>query len=177
MLIRQANPDDSARIAEVHVNTWRTTYPGIVSDEVLDGLSVENRQRMWDATLTTHRDDNYVYVVEQEDGHIVGFAWAGKEREGEPGHGGEIYAIYLLEEHQGKGWGKQLFLAITERLSREGFDSMILWVLADNPTRGFYEAMGGRIMREKEIEIGEDMLIEVAYAWEPIEDLLAEYPS
>lgn len=48
----------------------------------------------------------------------------------------------------------------------------MLWALADNPTRGFYEAMGGTVAREKEIEIGGDKLLEVAYVWKRIDDLV-----
>ena len=80
MLIRQAKPDDSAAIAKVHVESWRTTYPGIVSDAVLDGLSIADRQRLWDDTLTSHRDANHILIVEGDDGTIVGFASAGRER-------------------------------------------------------------------------------------------------
>jgi hypothetical protein len=42
----------------------------------------------------------------------------------------------------------------------------MLWVLADNPTRGFYEALGGRLLGEQPIQIGNDSLAEVAYGWE-----------
>jgi ribosomal protein S18 acetylase RimI-like enzyme len=84
---------------------------------------------------------------------------------------GEIYAIYLLEQHQGKGWGKKLFAEAAKRLKSEGYASMMLWVLADNPTRGFYEAMGGAATKQKKIEIGSDTLLEVAYEWERIDDL------
>jgi len=126
---------------------------------------------MWSAALTTRRSDNHIYVVEGENGEVVGFAAAGLEREQRTGRVGEIYAIYLLEEHQGKGWGKQLFSEAVKRLKHEGYESMMLWVLADNPTRGFYEAMGGTTSKQKDIEMGGDTLVEVAYEWERIDKL------
>ncbi len=42
---------------------------------------------------------------------------------------------------------------------------MLVWVLADNPMRRFYEALGGRLLREKKVEIGGVALDEVAYGW------------
>jgi hypothetical protein len=50
---------------------------------------------------------------------------------------------------------------------------MLVWVLADNPSRGFYEQMGGRYVMEKEIVIGGDKpLQEVAYGWPDIGAIL-----
>lgn len=170
MIVREATPSDAAGIARVHVKTWRSTYKGIVSDEVLDGLSHDERQAMWSAALTTRRSDNHIYVIERDGGEVIGFAAAGLERQERTGKVGEIYAIYLLKEHQGKGWGKRLFSEAVNRLKIEGYESMMLWVLADNPTRGFYEAMGGSVSTQKDIEIGKDTLIEVAYEWEKIDD-------
>jgi hypothetical protein len=42
----------------------------------------------------------------------------------------------------------------------------VVWVLAENPARRFYEALGGKIVFEKRIEIGGASLVEVAYGWE-----------
>ncbi|WP_274651023.1 hypothetical protein [Paenibacillus humicola] len=42
---------------------------------------------------------------------------------------------------------------------------MLIWVLSENPNRYFYEALGGRFIREKEIEIGGTKLKESAYGW------------
>ena len=128
---------------------------------------------MWSAALTTRRAGNYIYVVEGEAGEVIGFVAAGPEREERTGKVGEIFAIYLLEEHHGKGLGKQLFLEAAKRLKREGYQSMMLWVLADNPTRGFYEAMGGSASKQKDIDIGGDTLVEVAHEWERIDNLIA----
>ena len=171
MTVRRATSSDSAAIAKVHVDTWRSTYHGIVSEEVLEDLSYDDRHRMWENTLTEHAADNHLYVVEDENGEVVGFVATGMAREAGTSTLGEIYAIYLLKEHQGKGMGKLLFLKAAERLSKEGYESMMLWVLADNPTRGFYEAMGGILGDAKDIDIGGDMLHEVAYRWEKLESL------
>lgn len=172
MIVREATPTDSAEIAKVHVDTWRSTYRGIVSDEVLDGLSYERRQQMWDSVLTTHSTGNHIYVVESDAGNIAGFVSAGLEREERNSEVGEVYELYLLKEYQGRGWGRLLLRKAAERFSQEGHQSLMLWALADNPTRGFYEAMGGTVAREKEIEIGGDKLLEVAYVWKRIDDLV-----
>lgn len=171
MRTREARPADSPAIAAVHVDSWRSTYPGILSEEVLAGLSYQDRERMWQGSLTTHRSSNFVYVVESDDGPVVGFTAAGKERTGRTDFQGEIYAIYLLKDYHGRGWGRQLFLAAAGRLALEGLNGLMLWVLAANPTRGFYEALGGRLLGEQPIQIGPDSLVEVAYGWEDLGEL------
>ena len=45
---------------------------------------------------------------------------------------------------------------------------MLVWVLADNPSRHFYEALGGQYVSAKQIEIGGAMLDEVSYGWRDI---------
>src|SRR5918998_4172552 len=50
-VVREARPADAAGIARVHVDTWRTTYRGIVPDDHLDALSYEARERFWAGAL------------------------------------------------------------------------------------------------------------------------------
>ncbi len=54
---------------------------------------------------------------------------------------------------------------------------MTVWVLADNPFRRFYERLGGKLFCEKEIEIGEQKLLEVAYGWDDLGALLERATS
>jgi GNAT superfamily N-acetyltransferase len=42
--VRQARDGDVPSIAEIHVRSWRAAYRGILSDELLDGLSVSERE-------------------------------------------------------------------------------------------------------------------------------------
>jgi hypothetical protein len=42
---------------------------------------------------------------------------------------------------------------------------MAVWVLARNPSRKFYEALGGKVIAEKEIERDGESFVEVAYGW------------
>lgn len=43
MSIRQAAYDDYPVLAKVHVESWKTTYRGIIADAYLDQLTVESR--------------------------------------------------------------------------------------------------------------------------------------
>jgi len=95
MLIREATHNDVPAIAKVHVDTWRTTYRGIVPDEHLVNLSYERRANGWYRILSLAPEDgNFTFVAEDESGEIVGFANGGVERTGDPIYQGELTAIY-----------------------------------------------------------------------------------
>jgi ribosomal protein S18 acetylase RimI-like enzyme len=167
-MIREARPEDAAAIARIHVDSWRSTYKGIVPDEHLAGLSYERREQGWREALSNPDNRSFVYVAEDEAGNVVGFASGGPEREGHPDYKGELYAIYLFAQFQRRGLGRQLTQAVARRLLKAGISSMLVWVLADNPGRAFYEALGGTYLSEKKITIGEKELVEVAYGWRDI---------
>lgn len=164
-VVREARPDDAAAIARVHVDAWRTTYRGIMPAEFLAGLSYENRQRQWTRSLGDP-EANHIYVAQEASKAVVGFAAGGRELSGDPAYTGELYAVYVLEAHQGKGLGRRLMASVADRLVRAGRPSMLLWVLADNlQARRFYEMLGGEELREQQIDIGGTKYDEVAYGW------------
>lgn len=162
--IRPATAADAPAIAHVHVEAWRTAYRNVLPDHVLDGLSEEKRRSHWQAALSNPQPGEFVLVAEQ-DGQVVGFANGGPERDGDPHFTGEVYAIYLLDEFRRQGIGTTLFRRAVEMQINSGLNSMEVWVLRDNPYRGFYEGRGGELAGEKLIQIGGQEFVEVAYGW------------
>ncbi|MEW9502372.1 GNAT family N-acetyltransferase [Jeotgalibacillus marinus] len=161
--IREAVGEDALEIARVQVESWRTTYKGIVAQSMLDAMSCDVRAKRWEEGLK--RSEACTYVAEIED-EIVGFASAGKERQGKYSeHKYEIYAIYLLKEHQGKGIGQALVKAVTETLQLQGESGLIVWALTENPYSSFYEKLGGVQMDHQVLEIAGRKHDEAAFAW------------
>ena len=171
MIIREANESDANGIARVHVDAWRTTYKTIVSDSYLASLNYEKRAERWRQIFALN-DNHFTFVVETKENHIVGFASGGKNREPNENFAGELYAIYLLENCQGQGTGKALVKATAQCFLQQEISSMLVWVLKENPFRAFYESLDGKYISEKEIEIGNAALVEVAYGWKNLEILL-----
>ena len=159
--IRAAVLEDAVAIAHVHVESWRTTYEGIVPDEYLAGLDETLRVKLWKEWLSS----GAVVLVAERKGEVVGFVHAGKIREAVETADAEIYSLYLLRDAQGRGIGRGLLEAVSALLLQQGFMSVALWVLERNRARGFYESCGGRLAASKVIEIGGSRLMEVAYWW------------
>jgi ribosomal protein S18 acetylase RimI-like enzyme len=174
MRIRWATPDDASAIARVHVESWRTAYRGILPDDFLDGLTLESREERWRERLANPISEQFILVVEQEPGRLVGFVFGGPERDGTPGYDGEIYAIYLLAERRRQGIGRQLMSASAHHLMEQGFVAAMLWAMEANwRARSFYEALGGQPIGRKMKTIGDTPVVEVAYGWPDLAVLIS----
>lgn len=169
-MIRLASIDDMPAIARVHVDTWRTTYVGIVPDEHLAKLSYERSQIRW-VEYFSNTPGIAVFVTDEPEVGVVGFASCGPLREAVGDYDGELYGLYILKEHQGRGIGRALVKRVVEDLNQRGLRSMIIWALKENPACGFYERLGGIRVAEKEVEIGGKALVDMAFGWPDISDL------
>jgi GNAT superfamily N-acetyltransferase len=169
--VRRAAPGDASGIARVHVDSWRTTYAGIVHAEVLAALSVEARASFWSRTLETPNQATFHHVAVDRNENVVGFVSGGPERDGHETYKSELYAIYLLEGHQGQGVGKRLVGALIDDLLSAGHSAMMVWVLAENPSRLFYGSLSGQEVATKLITMGPDKLEEIAFGWDDLTSL------
>ena len=66
VVIRPATPEDALAIAAVHVDAWKAAYRGIVPDEFLDSLSIEQRSDAWRQILSEGSPEN-VMVAQAAD--------------------------------------------------------------------------------------------------------------
>jgi GNAT superfamily N-acetyltransferase len=181
-VIRRAAAGDEEALAHVHVRSWQTAYRGILPDEFLAQMSVEGRVERWRERIASPGKGEFSFIAmvagETSGPRIVGFSGGGPERQGfVRGDGirydGEVYAIYLLPEWRGKGIGRALIAASAQALIEAGLQSTAIWVLQDNASaRRFYEALGGILVGEKPITIGQTTLPEVAYGWPRTRGLL-----
>ncbi|MCB0713336.1 MAG: GNAT family N-acetyltransferase [Ignavibacteriae bacterium] len=173
--VREATAHDAEGIARVHIDSWRTTYRGIVPDNVLENMDFAQRSELWRERLSSDRSNRsggLILVATNLANEIVGFASGGKEREGNIPSEAEIYALYLLKEYSRKGIGRYLTRELALQLQQKNYSSMLVWVLARNLSRQFYQHLGGVESRRKLIDIGGEEFEEIAYRWENISTLL-----
>jgi GNAT superfamily N-acetyltransferase len=167
--IRNAKTEDSAGLARVQVDSYRTAYAPIFPQSYLDHFTYEEQEQDWREWLIDKPDD--VLLVAEMDGEIVGYA-LGRPGSSEisPYHS-ELLAAHVRQARQRQGIGSQLIAAVASRLQDQGCRSLILWALAQNPSRALYEKLGGQVVGEKEWggneEFGTDVQ-EVAYGWTDI---------
>ena len=167
-MLRKAVAADIPALARVHVASWQETYRGIVPDHYLSSLSYATSKARWRSTFGKSGSSIRANVALDDTGNIIGFCQAGPIRQKEFDYAGEIYAIYLLQQFHGQGFGRSLFASTVRELLTDKISSMLIWVLSDNPTRGFYEAMGGESVAEIPFEFKDVTLPCTSYGWKDL---------
>lgn len=169
LLVRQAFPSDAQAIARIHVETWRTTYAGLLPDHMLAGMKENNHKSSWSNLLQGQprgrQGCEVVLVAEDVRAGVVGFVSAGRTRTAIEGYDGEVYTLYVTPDFQNRGIGTQLLERAFQRLAEQEVHGVMLWVLARNPSRFFYEAMGGAILARRKERLWGVVLPELAYGW------------
>ena len=180
VVIRAAAFADADAIASLHVASWRDAFRGMIPDTVLDGPMLDERQPMWRQVLAIMPAGRLSLVAVDEaanaDAPIVGFTSGGRrrgrERAGLP-YESEIYTLYIAQARRGQHLGCRLMASMAMRLQLFGHENLMLWTLRDNaPGRAFYEALGGRMIAERDEWFGGVLLKEVGYGWPRIDGLL-----
>jgi ribosomal protein S18 acetylase RimI-like enzyme len=172
-LIRPATPQDIPAMARVRVETQKISYRDFVPDEYLDNQTGENHENTWRQLLLEKGQLAQAFVAENEQGEILATSLVRQANEpGERRFKGEIYVLYVLPAFQNLGIGRGLMKACVEYLADHALIPILLWTFADGPGRGFYEALGGTLVGEREIVRAGKRLIEVCYVWDDIPSLI-----
>ena len=169
--IRRARRDDAAAIGRVHVETWQATYAGLLPDGLLAAMSDVRQSAWWSRLLTDPGEARGVFVADDEEMGVVGFGSCGRVRDppeglsGREKRVGEVYTLYVEPDFQNQGLGRRLLDALFRQLNADGCDCVVLWMLADNPTRFFYEGMGGVTVGQRVDTLAGADVEEIAYSW------------
>ena len=183
--VRRARPSDAPLIGAVHVAAWRSTYPGILPEAYLARLSVVRHVAQYDRQI---RSGGGVYVAvasgpdvpEGAAPRLVGFTTVGRGRGKLPGGcsaDGEIETLYVLDDWRDRGVGRRLIRTGAAHLAAAGSRAAFLWVLSSNPSRWFYERLGGRAVAHSQTSVAGVSVPQTAFAWDPIERLIATSPA
>ncbi|MGO1266134.1 MAG: GNAT family N-acetyltransferase [Microbacterium gubbeenense] len=159
--VRSAEYRDAHGIADVHVQSWRETYSGVIPDRFMGADALEVRRRMWESILSLDPLPGTIAVAEHGD-QVVGFAFAGSADHPDatkghaPARGLHLYSIYLLKNEQGTGTGSALLEAVLEDRPAQ------LWVLSSNDgARAFYEHHGFQEDGSKFVDRDIDGIVEI----------------
>jgi RimJ/RimL family protein N-acetyltransferase len=144
--VRPAVAADAPAMGRVHVLSWQAAYPGLISQDYLDGLDVGERVEHWRRAISRLRELTPLLVAVTGD-DLVGFAGFGPVRGGDspPPTVGELYGIDVRPDVWGRGVGAALLAAVHRGLAEHGYRRAVLWVLPGNRrARTVYEHYGWR---------------------------------
>ena len=171
-VVRQARLGDARDIGRIEVETWRTTYAGMLPDRVLLGMSEHRQTASWAGFLRHRPGDVFVAEDGGPDHRLLGFGNCGPQRTTRFDYAGEVYTLYVAPEAQGSGLGRQLLLSLFTRLVHCGHGSALIWVVRANPSRFFYERLGGKLVLHRQIPLGGEPVEAVGYGWRDLRLLL-----
>jgi len=174
VLIRDAQAGDATAIARVHVASWQSTYAGMLPANYLTGMSLRGAEARWRGSLPDRGPGSGTLVAVDEDGAVAGFCSFGPQRRGIDGFAGEVYALYLHDDARGRGMGRLLMAASAERMLAGGFRSGLVWCLSTNPTRWFYERLGGVRVADRPGRFAGMDIVELAYGWRDLVPLAGQ---
>jgi len=160
--VRRAEASDAEAITAVHDSAWRQAYDGLIPARELGRMITRRGAAWWSRAI---RRGTGIVVIDVG-GTVVGYATFGPNRARNLVQRGEIYEIYMRPEYQGVGLGTRLFLAARRELLRHGFDSAVVWALAENEGAcRFYKNAGGRKVARGSERFGDTVLAKVAFAF------------
>ncbi len=169
VIVRRAILEDAAEIANVHTNSWREAYLGLLPQDYLDDrpLTFKNRYNLWQKVVLN--SEQFTLVAETKEHGIVGFINGGAGRDKKFENYIEVYSFYLLKRYHGKKIGCNLLKEYFHLNSTLGQDRCYLWVLENNPTIKFYEKSGGVYNNLTKVdEIAGQKVKELMYVWEKL---------
>lgn len=127
---------DADVIAPLHVQIWRDTYTGLMSQEKLDSLDVAKNAERWRSLLT---GENVPRVLGGFDraGALVGWITVGEARDDDAPCARELWVLNVARAHHGSGVAQEL---IRQELA-DG--PAYLWVVEGNDRAiAFYRKYG-----------------------------------
>lgn len=144
LIIRPAETCDIKSIAEIKVSGWQSAYRGIVDDEYLDAMFVQDQIN----AVSSYPLSSF-FVIEN-DLEILGFCrTAAYNFPNSEMTDYELREIYVRPDLKRHGIGSRMFRYILDELQSRGCKKMHLGVFEQNyAARQFYEKMGGRLESE-----------------------------
>ena len=141
-LLRSPVMDDVEGFAALHALVWRSTYRGLMPEEVLDDLDVDTFRPLWYSVAqacargTVPQDGRRVQVAVLGE-EPAGWLMCGPARDDDPPTPEQLWALNVAPAHQGGGLGSRLMDEVLGRAPA------YLWV-ADGNDRAvrFYEGHG-----------------------------------
>ena len=159
-MIRCYEEKDIKQVAKIITEDWKIAYKGIIDDEYLKNLDYKDKEKSIREKYQKRKS------IVLEEGIVKGYSRFGENRDEEKDLG-ELYALYVEADERGKKIGEKLLRKTASILKERGYKEMVIWCLKENKkARKFYEKMGGKLYKTRNIEIGNKEYAEVCYKYD-----------
>ncbi len=164
IIIRNIEEKDIPSVVDIQIDGWKSAYKGIVDDNILKSM---NRNERIAKRKNDYKENGF--IVAELNNQVVGFCRyidSNKFTQDIPNIDCELLALYVKPKLKYNGIGTRLFQFVINDFKSKNKNKMILWCLKDNESsKKFYIKMGGKIIKERAIEIGEKEYLEVGFEY------------
>jgi L-amino acid N-acyltransferase YncA len=132
--IRDATPEDGAACAAVYA-------PYVTGTAITFEYEPPTPEQM--AERIAKAQKAHAWVVLEDDGHVVGYAYGGRYKERAAYRWACEVSVYLEPGRRRGGEGRALYEALFERLTARGFRTAVAGMTLPNPaSEGLHRALG-----------------------------------
>jgi len=148
VLYRLAQLEDAQSIVIISLEIWRTTYKGLIKDEIIEARFDTINNRI-EKTIDLIKNGNE-FIVAESNHEIIGYIQFCKSVDNEYLESGQIKALYIKDNYQRMGIGQILFLNALNELRLMRYKKVVIDCLIGNKANEFYLKMGTHIDSQKE---------------------------
>ncbi|QGQ98151.1 N-acetyltransferase [Paenibacillus psychroresistens] len=123
-IIRWAQMDDIHDLAYVYSESYRKAYVGIIPDEFLDQVSLNERDQYFRKSLSEDKQKIAIMSLDEKAIGLLIFDFQGEADL--PENSAEILAIYLMKDYWGSGFGKLFLNWGMDRINELGYANVFL---------------------------------------------------
>ncbi len=161
--IRKNRIEDQEQMAHIKIDGWRSAYDQIIASKYLKQLNYEEQTARYIQSFEEYKDLVLVAVKGTE---VLGYSCFDpfeKTRK----YDAELISLYIKPNCVRQGIGTHLFKETAKELLNQGRYNMIVWCLDENEhAKAFYTKLGGKVVEEKEVLIGEEKYKEVGFYYD-----------
>ena len=159
-IIRKNELKDQEQMAHIKVDGWRNTYDKIIASRYLKSLNYKQQTQRYIASFEEYKD---LVLVAVRDNEVLGYSCFDLVDKG-GNFDSELVSLYVKPSEKGKGIGTNLLKETAKELLLHGKNNMLIWCLKENKDAvKFYEKLGGKVVLEKDAQIGNDVYKEYGF--------------
>lgn len=162
--IRRARPSDVAALSRLRVAAWNAAYGDLLPRTELRRITATRSAAMLRRVMAGPARG---VLIAEAQGELepLGYTIVGPQLDPTFPFRGEITELYVAPGELRQGIGSSLLRAAIWHLVDDRLNPVIVWVLARNPARAFYESWGASLIADEPMYFGAFATRRVAYGW------------
>ena len=164
MYIRYKELEDCESWVDINISGWHDNLKGIISDKLLQFMT-DNRDARIQKDIDNFQINEWKYVIEDQ-GQVVGIMKLRSSEKVGYENFGEVQMLYVKTSEKGKGYGKALLDKAFADFRKKGYKKVVIGCLKGNHSNGFYQHLGGKLVKVEPWEIQGECYQENIYEYD-----------